>query len=188
MKNQIVSHDLFGNPIRQRRPCYELALQRSDRASLAERAARLRWVRSTVPKNLFFCMQYETLALFYEVKATFISGYFVGTIVLATAFIEHWISSNLSTIGYRKEASQGLVACMACARKNDLIPLILLNKIEQLRIIRNPFIHLKPFKHEHKIIHRASKSRKRPIDLLESDAQESLRLAYAVALYSFNDN
>ena len=37
------------------------------------------------------------------------------------------------------------------ARANNLVSSMLLDKVDHLRLIRNPFVHLKSFEHEHTI-------------------------------------
>lgn len=185
MITRTVPRDLFGKPIRQHRPRYEAALERADRASLGERAARVRWVAKMIPRNILMAMPFETAAVFQEAKSTFIAGHFVATVVLAAAFIEHWFSSNLISLGFGREAAKGLAASISCSRKHNLVPSVILEKADRLRQIRNPFVHLKSFEHEHNLTRRAFKIEKLPHELLETDAQESLSLIYAVGIYAF---
>ena len=185
MPTRAAARDLFGKPIRERRPRYEAALERVDRASVAERAARVRWVAKTIPRNIFMAMPFETATVFQEAKSTFIAGHFVATVVLAAAFVEHWFASNLIGLGFTKEAAKGLAASVTCARQHNLVPSVLLDKADRLRQIRNPFVHLKSFEHEHNLTRRAFSVGKLPHELLERDAKESLNLIYAVGLYAF---
>ena len=68
---------------------------------------------------------------------------------------------------------------------NDLVPVVLLDKADRLRKIRNPFVHLKSFDHEHTLTRRALTIETHPYELLEHDAQESLSLVFAIGLYAF---
>jgi hypothetical protein len=182
---RVAIKDLFGKSLRQRRPRYEAALEKADKASLSRRGMRVRWLAQTIPRNILMAMPYETMCVFQEAKASFISGQFVATIVLAASFLEHWFASKLGSIGFDKEASQGLAASIDCARKNNLVPSVLLDKADRLRQIRNPFVHLKSFEHEHNISRRAFVMRQHPDQLLERDAQDSLTLMYGITLYAF---
>ena len=87
--------DLFGKTIRQRRPRFETALERADRRTLADRAARVRWLDGVIPKNVGFGLPLETAFVFEEAQYSFTYGNFVAVIVLAAAFVEHWFASNL---------------------------------------------------------------------------------------------
>jgi len=176
--------DLFGKPVRQRRPRYEAALERAEKATLPDRAARLRWLSDVIPKNVGFALLPETFYLFEEAKSSFVYGNFVAVIVLAASFIEHWFAARLGACGYEKEASQCLSASIKVARANNLVNSMLLNKIDKLRVIRNPFVHLKSFDHEHRVDQRSWKQRLHPEALLESDAKEALIAMYGVAVYA----
>ncbi len=177
--------DLFGKPISQRRLRYEAALERDDRTSLAERAARVRWVAQAIPRKALTAMPFETMAVLQEAKATFIAGQFMATIVLATSFFEHWLASNLISVGFGEEAVQGWAAAIAYARQRSLVPPVFLDKADRLRQIGNPFIYHKSSEHEHPTVRRPFAIGKHPYRFLERDAQESLMLIYAVALYPF---
>jgi hypothetical protein len=108
---------------------------------MAERAARVRWLSRIIPRDRMFGMPLETSLVFEEAKASFVYGNFVAVIVLAAAFIEHWFIASLEARGYHKEASQGLAAAISCARRNNLVDSMILDKSDRLRLIRNPFVH-----------------------------------------------
>jgi hypothetical protein len=186
MAKRVVGKDLFGKPITRRRPRYEAALERGERKTLPLRAARVRWLSEVIPKDRMFAMPVETALVFEEAKASFVYGNFVAVIVLAASFIEHWFIAGLSNRGYQKEASQGLAAAIKCASVNSLVDPVILDKADRLRLIRNPFVHLKEFDHQHTIGQRMAKTRTYDIQaLLESDAKEALIAMYGVAAYAF---
>ena len=131
-------------------------------------------------------MPTETALVFEDAKASFVYGNYVAVIVLAAAFVEHWFMSGLGDRGYPKEASQGLAAAIKCARVNNIVNPLVLDKADRLRLIRNPFIHLKSFDHQHTIAQRMAKTRKFDIQAqLESDAKEALIAMYGVAAFAF---
>ncbi len=177
--------DLFGKVIKTRRPRYEASLERGDKRTLPGRAARVRWLSGVIPKNSMFGMPFETLLVFQEAKSSYICGNFVAAIVLASSFVEHWLSASLDERGFHKEASKGLASSIKCARANNLVEPLLLDKADHLRMIRNPFVHLKSFDHEHSINQRLMAKRTDPATLLEADAQEALLAMYGIALYAF---
>jgi hypothetical protein len=186
VSKRVVTKDLFGNPVRHQRPRYEAALERRDRKTLPERAARVRWLSGVIPKNLKLGMPLETGLVLNEARASFVYGNYVGVMVLAASFIEHWFVASLSERGYQKETSRGLAAAIQCARVNGLVNPLILDKADRLRLIRNPFVHLKEFDHQHAIGQRMSKTRIFDIRaLLESDAKEALIAMYGVAVYAF---
>src|ERR1035437_990358 len=172
---------MFGKPIRQRRPRYEPALERADRRTLADRAERVRWLEKVIPRNRIFGMPFETACVFEEAKASFVYGSFVAAVILAASFVEHWFVASLGARGYEQEASQGLAASIKFARANALVDPLGLNKADQLRLIRNPFVHLKPFDHPHTIVQRSARQNTHPAALLESDSKDALIAMYGVA-------
>lgn len=186
MAKDTVAKDLFGKPVRQRRPRYEAALERGEKKTLPERAARVRWLSGVIPRDRIFGMPVETALVFEEAKGSFVYRNFVAVIVLATAFIEHWFLASLEARGFHKEASRGLAAAIDCARRNNLVDSIILDKADRLRLIRNPFAHLKEFDHKHRISERMASTRNFDITaLLENDAKEALIAMYGVAVYAF---
>jgi hypothetical protein len=141
--------------------------------------------RSHAKKCLLYSPGRNSL-LFEEAKSCFVYGHFVAAIVLAAAFVEHWLISNLNSRGFQKEASRGLAGAIKFARKNKFADPIVLDKAEQLRLIRNPFVHLKEFDHEHTLTQRTGKHQTDPWTQSESDARESIIAMYAVAAYWFD--
>ena len=174
---------LFGKRRVERRPRYEAAIERQDRRQIPARAARVRWLKEVVPRNVGYILPVETAFVFEEARSCFVYGHFVATIVLAAAFLEHWLISNLNSRGFEKEASRGLAAAIKFARKNKFADPIVLDKAEHLRLIRNPFVHLKESDHEHNLTRRTVKSGTDPWVQSEIDARESIMAMYAVATY-----
>jgi hypothetical protein len=186
MSTRPTAKDLFGKATPQKRPRYEAALERAEKRTLPVRAARIRWLSKVIPKNYGFVMPLETACVFEEAKASFIYGNFAAAIVLAAAFVEHWFIASLASSGYKKEASKGLAACIKFARDNKLVDALVLDKADQLRLIRNPFVHLKLFDHKHNVAQRAWKFKTDPWAMLEDDAKDALVAMYGVARYAFS--
>jgi len=130
-------------------------------------------------------MPLETFYIFEEAKSSFVYGHFVAAIVLAASFVEHWFTASLAQRGYEKEAARGLAASIKIAREKNLVNPVLLDKADRLRLIRNPFVHLKALGHEHTIGQRLLRLRQGPKEVLESDAKEALMVMYLVAAYAF---
>jgi hypothetical protein len=130
-------------------------------------------------------MPLETFYVFEEAKSSFVYGCFVASTVLSASFVEHWLGAHLYQRGYSKEAERGLAAMIDCCRKNDLLNHTLLKRIDRLRLIRNPFVHLKSFEHPHGVGQRMLRGRSHPEAVLEADAKESLTTMYTVAVHAF---
>jgi len=180
-----VDRDLFGKPIKRRRPRYEWSLGRAENSTLPVRAARIRWLATKLPRNRTYMMPQETFYVFDEAKSSFVYGCFVATTVLCAAFVEHWLAGQLVDIGFAKEAGRGLASMLDCCRKHDFLNSPVLIRIERLRTIRTPFLHLKQFDHPHTIGQRTLRDRRHPFSVMEEDAKESLITMYAVATSRF---
>jgi hypothetical protein len=159
-------------------------MERYELARVPERAARLRWLSGVIPSNTVYAMSLESMAVFQEAKDCFIYGQFVAAQVLAASFIEHWLGALLGADGQHKVAAQGLDAIVTACRAQRIIPVVLCDKIDTLRLNRNPFVHLKPFNHAHSLGQRMRVSRSHPDTILEADAREAMVAMYSVARYA----
>jgi hypothetical protein len=184
MPSRNVQKDLLGKPIRQRRPKYEAALERHELQNVPERAERIRWLSTIIPKGGGYMMPLESMRVFQEAKDCFVYGQFVATLVLAASFMEHWLGGILNAAGQQKVAGQGLKAIVAHCREFNVIPVVLCDKIDSLRLSRNPFVHLKSFDHPHNLGQRMLTRRAHPDSILESDARDALSAMYSVAVYA----
>lgn len=174
-----VGRDLLGQTIRKRRRAYEAALERRDAATVTERAARVRWLNKVLPKGGML-MPSDSHFVFTEARSTFVDGYFIATTILASAFAEHWLAGVLSSKGFEKEAARGLSACIQCARKNGLWPEFVLDRLDRLRRVRNPFVHLKEFSHPHNLTQRSWLAKRDPGEVVEEDARFALETIFAL--------
>lgn len=162
-------------------------MQHAEKATLPIRAERIRWLERVIPKNRAFGMPLETYYVFEEAKSSFVFGCFVASTVLSAAFVEHWLGARLSQKGFTKDAERGLAAIIECCRTNNLLNPGLLTRIDRLRLIRNPFAHLKSFDHPHGLGQRVGRERSPPEKILEADAKESLTTMYTVAVHVFTN-
>jgi hypothetical protein len=184
MPSRNVQKDLLGKPIRQRRPKYEAALERHELQNVPERAERIRWLSTIIPRGGGYMMPLESMRVFQEAKDCFIYGQFVATLVLSASFMEHWLGSILCAAGNPKGAGQGLKAIVVHCRELNVIPVALCDKIDALRLSRNPFVHLKSFDHPHNLGQRMLARRMHAESILESDAKDALAVMYSVAVYA----
>ena len=110
--------------------------------------------------------------------------------MLAQAFIEHRLQSLLIAKGLVKESKKGIKFIIDYCRTNNLIGGFLLDKIDYIRKIRNPFSHLKDYDYSYNIDQRLmtqlrnTKSEenriKDPAKMLEADAKEAILLMYTI--------
>lgn len=175
--------DLFGRKIRPRKTRTELYLLKFDRETFPGRLDRLIWIKKVFPKGSGMLASPETVYIFEEIKMTFLNGQYISTIILVSSFLEHWLGGILRGKGYMIESQGGLKSIIECMRDNSILHEFLLDKADRIRAIRNPFVHLKGFDHDERIIHRAIKKQTDPFVLLEADARESVILAYQIVAF-----
>jgi hypothetical protein len=128
-------------------------------------------------------MPSDSFFVFTEARSTYVDGYFIATVVLAASFAEHWMSGVLTARGFEKEADRGLAACIRCARKHELWPDLILNRLEHLRRIRNPFVHLKELSHPYSLSQRSYMKLRDPGDVIEEDARFALETIFALVQF-----
>lgn len=175
-----MTRDLFGRRRRIHRTRAEIYLHKYDRDTYLIRLERLEWISKVFPKGSGMLAPPETVYIFDEIKMTYLNGQHISTILLAAAFLEHWLSGRLRDRGYIREAERGLKSIIECMRKHSLLDTFLLRKADRLRKIRNPFVHMKECDHEARIFRRALKERTDPFILLERDAREAITLVFEI--------
>lgn len=178
------SKNLFGErvPQKKNRPTrLGKALLNYDKKSFEERLARLQFIDKIFPKGHSFLGQMELLFTFEEAKSTFINGEFIGTIILAQSFIEKVFHVHFAELGYEKIAKKGLNEMIKFGKKNKLINEFILEKVDVIRKIRNPFTHLKEFTYPHSLSNRMFANKIQPYEQLERDAKEAICFMFLVA-------
>jgi hypothetical protein len=172
--------DLFGNSIEPVTGPLEEDLRAHDEQAFSSRLNRLKYVNKILP-DLLFMTNMEIYYLLLESKATFINGQFAATILLSQAVIEQWLYGHLAG-KYNLSPKAGMKDILDCLRKNDLFHPYLIDKIDRLRRIRNPFVHNRSYDDPDRIEHRALRASKVPDELIERDAKDALELMYHVVL------
>lgn len=117
------------------------------------------------------------MTLLGEAKNCYVDGYFMATVMLATAFIEHTLSNRLQNKGLTTK-SRPFAESIRLAREHSLYESILLDRTDHLREIRNPFAHRRPPEDVHTLGNRYLAEKKHPDVVLDADAQESLKVMY----------
>jgi hypothetical protein len=164
----------------------EIELSRYDKNSFNERLDRLKYLNKIKPKNYIFAADTETVFILDELKTNYINGGLISTILLSQAFIERKLQVYFNSMGLEKISNKGLKAMLDYGHPRKLINDYFFKKINDLRLKRNPFTHLKDFDHEFNLAQRFMKQIKKPkpktqpFEILIDDAKEAITLAYAV--------
>jgi hypothetical protein len=156
-------------------------LEKYDRETILGRIERLRWLEKVFPNYYGYLMSPEMHFIFTEAKMAFINGQYISTVLLATSFIEHWLGSHLQSKGFVNESEGGLSAIVDCMREHNMLHVYLLDKVDEIRKTRNPFVHLKQYKHKYNLTERAISELRNPDDVMGDDAKNALSTMYAVA-------
>ena len=174
--------DLFGYTKKTRRPRLEAALLKRDRETLNARLERLRHIQTIFPRGYSFLSVVETAYIFDEAKMAYINGQFVAAILLAQAHIEHCLQGYVASRGEDRLAKRGLAQITKFLRSKGLLHDFLLDRIDRLRKLRNPFSHLQDWDCPDTLSKRASAHNHDFEATLRHDAEFALALMYEVAV------
>ncbi|MGZ9983155.1 hypothetical protein [Bordetella bronchiseptica] len=153
------------------------ALSRADEFSRDIRADRIEWLaqHSSRPGGVMGDM--AALHMMEEARHCFISGYFIGTILLATSFIEQTLSEELAGVASEKERKT-LATMIKAGRRYLSMADDLLDRTDRLRELRNPFSHRKADDHPHALGTRFLATKAHPASILEADAKLAMTVMY----------
>lgn len=157
-----------------------------------ERSERLEYITYIFPEGNIMAADLQTFYIFGEAKMSYSNGEFISTIPLSQSFIERLLQSHYQSLGLETVSKRGLKAIIDHASKYNTVHKFLLTKIDELRKIRNPFVHLKEHEHEYNLMQRlisnASEGKliNHPLYILMNDAKEAIRLMYAIASTRLN--
>ena len=177
-----VEKDLFGYTKKTRKPRLEAAILKHDRITLEARLERLRHLQNIFPRGYSFLSSIETAYVFDEAKMSYINGQFVATILLAQAHIEHHLQGYVASRGENQLAKSGLAKITKFLRAKTLLHPFLLDRIDRLRRLRNPFSHLQDYDYPDSLTKRAVDHNYDFTATLKSDAEFALALMYEVAV------
>jgi hypothetical protein len=118
------------------------ALARADEASRVARAERIEWLAQHYFHPGAVMGELAVLHMLEEARLCFISGHFIGALLLATSFVEQTLSEELESVAPAKE--QDTFELMIIAGRQHLsLPGDLFDRTDRPRQLRNPFTHRK---------------------------------------------
>ncbi|WP_426339944.1 hypothetical protein ACN9MZ_27340 [Pseudoduganella sp. S-14] len=150
-----------------------------DEQTRAKRVDRMRWSSSLKPEAGLVFGKPEPLAVLEDARASFVNEYYVAAIMTATAYIDHALGTLLSRRKFKPQENT-LSARIRAARRKKILTKDVLNRIDTLRKIRNPFAHEMPSDHPMNLGNRVQSEARHPQAILEDDAKEALTLMYVV--------
>ncbi len=154
------------------------ALVGSDERTREKRAERLVWVSQFKPIPSAWDHRMEPLQLLEEARVSYIWGQFVATVLCATSYIEQVLSDELELGGHARPFK--FEKLIQAARDAQVVPSSVLDAVDKLRIVRNPFCHWRDDDDADRIGARMKEQQKHPSALLEGDAQLAIGTMYDV--------
>lgn len=173
MTGRQMGKNLFGKTVKRKRTRIEILLSKQDRESLSARVERINYLRKIIPKSMGLMGSMDLAFVFQEAKLSYVNGQFIATLLLAQAFIEKVIQSQMEVKGY-SGTNRGLKYMVKYCRDKNLLPSVILDKIDYLRNIRNPFTHVKPDNDPYHFSIRIYQKKMQPYKVLENDAREAI--------------
>jgi len=173
--------DLFGNIVPPDSP-EEIHLREYDEGSFDERLKRLKYVNQYIPQGNRLFGSTESYKIFNESTHCFIFGQYTATVVLSLSFIERRFQEYYH-LRMDKRAKYTLDQLLKDAKDQEFLDLYLIDKINTLRLKRNPFIHYRDPNDLQSFQNRAMHIDTHPDDLLETDAKDAITLMFAISQY-----
>lgn len=168
--------DLFGNDINV--DSAEEELRNYDTQSFKERLKRLRSINQIFPFGRREYGSDESFRIFDEAVHSYIFGQYVATIILAQAFIERRFQEYFHIRLDDKRAKYTLGKFIKEFKGTDFLPDFILDKIDKIRLKRNPFVHHRMPLQKDTLMARAFNSETHPDELLHNDAKDALEVMF----------
>jgi hypothetical protein len=153
------------------------ALQQVDGESRGARADRIEWLAPYTERPTAIMGAVEAMQLMEEARVSFISGHFVAALLLAASFIEHTLSEELESVLPAK-SRPNFQQLIEVARTQLAVPAELLDRTESIRVLRNPFTHLRPHDDPDTLGNRFRARRLHPRTIMEEDAKLAVSTMY----------
>ena len=168
--------DLFGNIVDDR-DSFEKELSEFDSATFTERLSRFRYFYTYFPDydKILFGTD-ESYLIFKEVKSCFINREYVAVLILTLSFIERRFQESLNINGFEKESKESISKILKKFKGNSLISDYFIERVDFLRLKRNPFVHLRDIDDENNLYSRSLVNKERSEKILEKDAKEAIGL------------
>lgn len=169
---------MFGNTV-DNRDDFERELAEFDKATFNERLSRFRYFYRYYPEydKILFGSD-ESYRIFKEVQSCFINAEYIAVVVLAQSFIERRFQESLKNFGFEKESKLSLNKIIKKFKGKSVIPDYFLDKVDTLRLKRNPFVHLRDVMDKDNLFSRSRMLTQDAQDVLEKDAKDAISLMF----------
>jgi len=164
-------------PIPATRENLTAALARADESSRAARVERIEWLAQHYFHPGAVMGELAVLHMLEEARLCFISGHFVGALLLATSFVEQTLSEELENMVPAQER-RTFELMIKTGRQHLPPPSDLFDRTDRLRLLRNPFTHRKAPDHPEAFGTRFLATKAHPATILEADAKLAMEVMY----------
>ncbi len=171
-----MSKDLFGDDLKS--DAAEDELRNYDSNSFRERLQRLRIINQIFPFGRREFGSDESFRIFDEVVHSYIFGQYIATIILAQAFIERRFQEYFHIRLDDKRAKFTLDKFIKEFKGTDFLPDFILEKIDKIRLKRNPFVHHRMPLQKDTLMARAFNSETHPDKILHDDAKDAIEVMF----------
>lgn len=173
-----MNNDLFGNSIKKKIDVEETELRNYDTNSLKGRLKRLKSINRNFPFGSREFGSEESSRIFDEAIHSYIFGQFITTIILAQAFIERRFQEYFNIRLDNERAKYTLNQFIKEFKGTGFLPDYLFEKIDKLRLKRNPFLHHRIPLQKDTLMARSLIYGIHPDKLLEIDAKDAIDLMF----------
>jgi hypothetical protein len=182
-----IQKDLFGTEIKHEEDDSAIELSLIEGNTFEQKVKRFKYLEKLLAPDtceygncsgLGVSANLESRLLFEEAKTTYVNGEFIATILLCQAFIEHWLTvlceRNVA------ELPKNLEGLLTVCCKEGLVHPYVLEKINDLRLIRNPLTHRKSSEYPYSISQRMVDMKVDREELLENDAKKAIEIMFTL--------
>lgn len=143
---------------------------------MAGRLKRLRHINKIHPFSPQFYGSNETFRIYHEAIQCYVFGQFIATLILTQSFIERRFQEyfHIRMDDLRSKAT--LNNLLKEFRQTNFIDDFFIEKINKIRLKRNPFVHHKEPLHPDSLIARSLEASFDPDELLAKDAKEAIEV------------
>jgi hypothetical protein len=140
----------------------------------AERLAFLLEHFGTEERGMLFYGGIISAHAFDEMRLCYLNGLFISCVVVAQIVIEHTLARMLSLAGRDDLERVSFQKLVEEAAKERLISQDEFDALDELRRLRNPYTHSKPFMHDSCFVRRSAEADSQPWDLFKEDAEKAV--------------
>lgn len=148
--------------------------EKASRERRATRLSHLLQMLPDIPQGTFFCGGEVGLKMFDEVRLSYIHGLDLATVLLTLSFVEREIAGRLYGEGWNPAPSARLDSLLSKANECRLLSKEELTTFQNLRHVRNAYVHFRTPLHRTSFERRAVDENELPHDILENDARKAI--------------